>query len=103
MDSAPVMRRVDRLGRVALPNRIRRQLGIAGHDPLEIWVNGEAIILQRLTVRCLFCGRGAGVRQQEGVVLGGKFVCRSCIEQARRESGGGRPRAEIGVRRRDGE
>lgn len=40
-------RKVDELGRVVLPIELRRTLGIAEKDPLEIFVEDEKIVLKK--------------------------------------------------------
>lgn len=55
MKSTGVVRKIDELGRIVLPSEIRRVFGIREGDPLEIWVNGEQVILQKRQDVCLFC------------------------------------------------
>ncbi|KAA0780987.1 MULTISPECIES: AbrB/MazE/SpoVT family DNA-binding domain-containing protein [unclassified Bacillus cereus group] len=47
MKSTGVTRKVDELGRIVLPKELRTTLGIAEKEPLEIFVEGEKIILQK--------------------------------------------------------
>lgn len=47
MKSTGIVRKVDELGRVVLPIELRRSLGIEVRDPIEIFVDGERIILQK--------------------------------------------------------
>ncbi|MGU9544469.1 AbrB/MazE/SpoVT family DNA-binding domain-containing protein [Bacillus cereus] len=47
MKSTGVTRKIDELGRIVLPKELRRTLGIAEKEPLEIFVEGEKIILQK--------------------------------------------------------
>ena len=46
MKSTGVVRRVDELGRIVIPIELRRTLDIAEKDALEIYVDGEQIILK---------------------------------------------------------
>ena len=46
MKSTGIVRKVDELGRVAIPIELRRTMQIAEKDPLEIYVDGEKIILK---------------------------------------------------------
>ena len=46
MKSTGIVRRVDELGRVVIPIEIRNQFGIAEKDPIEIYVDGNSIILK---------------------------------------------------------
>ena len=47
MKSTGVVRRVDELGRIVIPIELRRTLDIAEKDALEIYVDGEQIILKK--------------------------------------------------------
>lgn len=47
MKSTGIVRKVDDLGRVVIPKETRRTLGIAEGDPLEIYTNGNQVILQK--------------------------------------------------------
>lgn len=47
MKSIGVTRKVDELGRIVLPKELRKTLGIAEKDPIEIFVEDEKIILQK--------------------------------------------------------
>ena len=47
MKSTGIVRKVDELGRVVIPIELRRTLGIAEKDALEIYVNDKKIILKK--------------------------------------------------------
>ena len=47
MKSTGIVRKVDELGRVVIPIELRRTLGIAEKDALEIYVDEEHIILKK--------------------------------------------------------
>lgn len=47
MKATGMTRKVDELGRVVLPKELRNTLGIKEKSPLEIFVEGEDIILQK--------------------------------------------------------
>jgi AbrB family transcriptional regulator (stage V sporulation protein T) len=42
-----IVRRIDDLGRVVIPKEIRRTLRIREGDPLEIFADGEVILIRR--------------------------------------------------------
>lgn len=46
MRATGIVRRIDDLGRVAIPKGIRQQLGIQEGDPLELYVNENSIIFK---------------------------------------------------------
>lgn len=51
MKSTGIVRKVDELGRVVIPIELRRTLGIAEKDALEIYVDDEKIILKKYKPR----------------------------------------------------
>ncbi|SEU32546.1 AbrB/MazE/SpoVT family DNA-binding domain-containing protein [Paenibacillus sp. NFR01] len=77
MKSTGIVRRIDELGRVVLPKELRRTLNIDNLDPLEIFVNGEMIVLRKYTPGCVLCGNTEDLKQ-----LSGKLICRPCATEA---------------------
>lgn len=69
-----IVKKVDELGRIVLPVELRRMLDIAFQDELEIFVDGQAIILQKFEPTCIFCGADQGVIQFRG-----KSLCENCL------------------------
>ena len=51
MKSTGIVRKVDELGRVVIPIELRRTLQISEKDALEIYVDGEKIILEEVRAR----------------------------------------------------
>lgn len=47
MKSTGILRNVDELGRVVIPIELRRNLGIGDRDAIEIFIDGNQIILQK--------------------------------------------------------
>jgi len=56
MKATGVVRRVDELGRIVLPCELRRTLHINDKDPLEVFVDGDKIILKKYRRMCLLTG-----------------------------------------------
>ena len=73
MKSTGIVRRVDDLGRIVLPKELRTVLHIHERDPLEIYVEGNYIMLQKYEPSCIFCGSSDGV-----VRFKEKNVCQKC-------------------------
>ncbi|MFD1954266.1 AbrB/MazE/SpoVT family DNA-binding domain-containing protein [Paenibacillus thailandensis] len=69
-----IVRRIDDLGRVVIPMELRRTLEIGEKDPLEIFVNGDQIILRKYEPGCTFCG----VAEGDLKTFRDKLVCTSC-------------------------
>ena len=80
MKSTGIVRPVDELGRIVLPIELRRTLGIANKDSLEIYVDNEQIILKKYEPSCIFCGDAENVIHYEGKVL-----CKNCIEKLKNQ------------------
>ena len=76
MKSTGIVRKVDELGRIVLPIELRRTLGIAERDPLEIFVDGDTIVLHKYQPTCLFCDETSGV-----IAYKGKNICPDCIRK----------------------
>jgi len=72
--STGIVRKVDELGRIVLPIELRRNLDIEERDPVEIFLEGDKIVLQKYEPACLFCGSSNGLTQYRG-----KNVCRECV------------------------
>lgn len=65
-----IVRQVDDLGRFVIPKEIRNVLDIKERDSLEVFVNGEQVILRKYTPGCIFCGNADIAKTIEG-----KHVC----------------------------
>ena len=74
MKTTGIVRKVDELGRIGVPIELRRSLDIEERDALEIYLEGDRIILHKHENCCLFCGAVSGIASYKG-----KLVCRSCI------------------------
>ena len=81
MKSTGMVRPVDDLGRIVLPIEIRKTLEINPRDSLEIFTDGNRLVLQKYQPGCLFCGN-----QDELSLFKGKLVCRECVESLHRSS-----------------
>ena len=78
MKSTGIVRKVDELGRIVIPIELRRTLDIAEKDSLEIYVDGERIILAKHEDSCVFCGKTKNITEFKG-----KNVCDTCFEEIR--------------------
>lgn len=58
MKSTGIVRKLDGLGRVVIPMELRRTLDINEKDPVEIFVDGEEIILRKFVsnATCIVTG-----------------------------------------------
>jgi len=69
MKNTGIVRKVDELGRVVIPKELRNTLGINERDPLEIYVEGHKIILQKYQNRCVFCGENNAIDYKDTAKL----------------------------------
>ena len=76
MKSTGVVRKVDELGRIVLPIELRRTYNIEEKDALEIYVDGEQIILKKYEPACIFCGDAKNVNNYKG-----KNICGNCLTE----------------------
>ncbi|MBR3294087.1 MAG: AbrB/MazE/SpoVT family DNA-binding domain-containing protein [Oscillospiraceae bacterium] len=74
MKSTGIVRKVDELGRIVLPIEMRRTLDIAEKDALEIYVEGDGVILKKYQPACIFCDQVDQV-----ISFRGKNVCPDCL------------------------
>ncbi len=73
MKSTGIVRKVDELGRVVIPIELRRTLGIAEKDALEIYVDDERIILKKYKAN-MTCQVTGEVSDDNFTLAGGKLV-----------------------------
>lgn len=74
MKSTGIVRKVDELGRIVLPIELRRTLGIEEKNRIEIFVDGESIILRKYQPACIFCDNAKDIINYKG-----KNICPDCI------------------------
>ena len=79
MKSTGVVRKVDDLGRIVLPVELRRTLGVGIKDPLEIFVDGDYIMLKKYQPDCIFYGNADDVRNYQG-----KNICTKCLGEIKK-------------------
>lgn len=80
LKSTGMVRKIDELGRIVLPIEIRNTLGIESRDSLEIFVEGDKIILSKYQPACLFCGDAQNV-----IYFHGKLICHDCLDQLKQQ------------------
>lgn len=72
--STGIVRRLDDAGRLVLPIELRRTLGLEEGVPMEIYTEGETILLRRYQPFCTFCGHGGRMFTYRG-----KHLCQGCL------------------------
>jgi len=71
-------KRVDELGRIVIPKDIRKILGLEKNTPIEIYRDGDAVIVKRYEKNqtCIICGSS-----DETVMFKEKCLCRNCVDE----------------------
>ena len=80
MKSTGVVRKVDELGRIVLPSEIRQSMDINVKDPIEIYTDGDRIILKKYQQSCIFCGAAEDLEQ-----FCDKRICKTCLQTIKNE------------------
>ncbi|GED35062.1 AbrB/MazE/SpoVT family DNA-binding domain-containing protein [Brevibacillus centrosporus] len=78
MKATGIVRRVDDLGRVVIPMELRKTFGIKESDSMEIFVEGNAIVLRKYSPGCTLCGN---LDKPLANLYPDKMVCTSCIDK----------------------
>jgi len=76
LKSTGIVRNVDELGRIVIPKEMRTKMDISSSDPIEIYVDGDQIILKKYANACTFCGGGVELTTYKG-----KKICSACLEE----------------------
>ena len=79
MISTGIIRSIDNLGRVVLPKELRSAYGITPDTPLEIFTEGDAILLRKYQPAgaCALCGEVTA----RSIQFKGKPVCAKCRKE----------------------
>ena len=74
MKTTGMVRRIDELGRIVIPKEIRRSFKIKDRDLLEIFIEGDSIVLKKATSMCVICNS-----EEQIETVNDKFICQKCI------------------------
>ena len=76
MKSTGMVRKIDELGRIVMPAEIRQTLGLQVRDAMEIFIDGDRVILQKYQPSCIFCANADDLVYYEG-----KRICPECLSK----------------------
>jgi transcriptional pleiotropic regulator of transition state genes len=76
MKSTGIVRKVDELGRIVLPIELRKTLDIEIKNALEIFVDGNMILLKKYEPACIFC-----LDAKDVITYKGKNICPNCMNE----------------------
>lgn len=70
-----IVRHLDDLGRVVIPKELRQAYSLEMGSPLEIFTDGEEIILRPYRPGCQACGSLKNLREFQGI-----RICEPCLD-----------------------
>ena len=76
VENKGIIRKLDELGRIVVPKEMRKKLDIDVGTPLEIHLEGDAIVIKKDQESCIFCLGTEGISDFKG-----KKVCESCLAE----------------------
>ena len=76
MKAAGYLVRVDNLGRIVIPVRIRRSMELEPDTCLELFTEGEQIVMRKYGASCVFCQSDENLTEYMG-----KHICGDCLEK----------------------
>jgi transcriptional pleiotropic regulator of transition state genes len=82
MKTTGIVRNLDNLGRVTLPIELRRNLNLDIKDPVEIFVEGDTIMLKKYSPCDIFTGE-----KEDLIEYHGKMVSKKSIEEMAKLAG----------------
>ena len=79
MKPADCICKIDKLGRVLIPKALRTRLDLLVDDPIEVFTDGESIMLKKYRKRCALCGSDENITEYKD-----KYICRHCLDEIKR-------------------
>jgi transcriptional pleiotropic regulator of transition state genes len=76
MRSTGVVRKLDNLRRIVIPKEVLDSKGMTSGTPLEVFVQGDEIILRKYNPGCKLCGSLQSVIDVDGV-----RICVACCKR----------------------
>jgi len=73
MKATGIVRKIDDMGRLVIPIETRRMLDIKEGDPLEMYMEADAIVVKKFQPSCVFCGSDKRLVEHMG-----RNVCIDC-------------------------
>ena len=76
MRSLGIVRNLDQLGRFVIPKETRKMLNLNGGDPVEIFTDGDKIIIKKYAPGCQCCGNMENIKEYKGIK-----ICKKCLNE----------------------
>ncbi|MDE7390450.1 MAG: AbrB/MazE/SpoVT family DNA-binding domain-containing protein [Lachnospiraceae bacterium] len=68
--------KIDNLGRIVIPARLRKKYDFKQNDTLELFMDNDCLVMKKYIPTCIFCGK-----DEEIVEFQNKFVCKTCVNE----------------------
>ena len=76
MKSTGIVRNLDQLGRLVIPKETRKVFDLNEGDPVEIFTDGDKIIIKKYNPGCQCCGDMKDVKEYKGIK-----ICKKCLNE----------------------
>lgn len=86
MSRTGMIRAFDELGRLCIPKEIRKSIGASTGSEMQIFIEGDDIILRKTPNSCACCGKPA----RRMMAYGSIRICESCFSKFEPIDGGER-------------
>ena len=80
MENTGMFRKVDSLGRFVLPKELRKTLNINQDDCLQIFLEGDSVILRKSEQKCVICNKTEN-DSESFLTLDNKKICKECLQK----------------------
>lgn len=74
MKDTGIIRRFDDLGRIGVPKEIRDNFGLIEKTPMQFYVEGNKIIMEKCEDTCLFCNSKENLQN-----INERLICEKCL------------------------
>ncbi|MDE6730096.1 MAG: AbrB/MazE/SpoVT family DNA-binding domain-containing protein [Oscillospiraceae bacterium] len=81
MENTGIFRRVDGLGRFVLPKELRKTLNINQNDCLQIFLEGDSVVLRKTEQKCAICNKKETENETFLTVDDNKKICKECLQK----------------------
>jgi transcriptional pleiotropic regulator of transition state genes len=78
MKATGYIRRLDQLGRITLPKQLRNQLKLSGKSKIEMYTEGNAIVLKKYQLKDAFTGDTDDLVEKDGLYISRKNIKKLC-------------------------
>ena len=76
MRSLGIVRKMDQLGRLVIPKETRKMFNLNEGEPVEIFTDGDKIIIKKYNPGCQCCGNTENIKEYKGIK-----ICKKCLNE----------------------